>query len=63
MRHFTSPQLRELHGLIQNLDVCTYTLALVALPVVALAFEPRIAGLLSLLHLSKEVLKGCVQIL
>jgi hypothetical protein len=53
-------QLWELEGLSQNLDVCPDALAFVALPAVVLAFEPGIAGFLTLLHPAEEVLKGCV---
>lgn len=59
---FYKTELGELHGFIQHFDVRPYAFALVALPVVVLAFESGIAGLLPGLHPAEEILIGGIQI-
>jgi len=56
-------QLGELDRSIQHLNVCTYTLALVALTVVMLALEPGITRLPALFNPPEEVLVGEIQVL
>ena len=59
---FHCTKLRQLYGLIQYLDICAYTLAFIALPVVVLAFEAWETGLLSVLYAPEEVLIRVIEI-
>ena len=59
---FHKTELGKLYSLVKHLDICPYTLALIALPMVSLAFESGIAGFLALFNTTKEVLVCHVQV-
>ena len=62
IRPLTFLEIRQLYGLVQNFDVRPHTFALVALTMVTLTLEAGVAGFLSPLHTTEEVLKSCIQI-
>ena len=58
---FHYAELGKLYGVFQHLDISSHAFTLVGTPMVMLAFETRIAGLLTILHAAKEILICCIE--